>query len=108
MEHRSLALCDIASVNDACGGELVTNQEAGEPVQCVMVVREDPADVFYGRIPVTGTVQDAPAISSPISLRNTKRRATTVPKTISDKLLILFRWALGQPFASARIRALRR
>jgi hypothetical protein len=58
MEHRVLAVCDIASVNDACGGELVTNQEAGEPVQCVMVVREDLADVFYGRIPVTRSFQD--------------------------------------------------
>ena len=58
MEHRLLALCDIASVNHAWGRELVTNQETGEPVQCVMIVCEDLAHVFYGRIPVTRTLQD--------------------------------------------------
>ena len=60
MEHRILPLCDIASVNDAFGGELVANQETGEPMQCVMVVRKNLADVFYRRIAVTGTqdIQD--------------------------------------------------
>jgi hypothetical protein len=58
VEDRALALCDVASVNDACGSEFVANQETGEPVQCVMVVREDLADVLHVRIPVTRTVQD--------------------------------------------------
>ena len=60
MEHRTLPLCDIASVNDAFGGELVANQETGKPMQCVMVVRKNLADVFYRRIAVTGTqdIQD--------------------------------------------------
>lgn len=54
VEYGALALCDVASVSDAGGGEVLADQEPGQPVQGVVVIRKDLAHVVCRRIPVTG------------------------------------------------------
>jgi len=80
MEYRSLALCDGAGIDNAGGSELLTDQEPGQPVQRVVVVGEDVANVLFGRVPVApGLIKNVRPFHRVALLRDSRMTATAVP-----------------------------